>query len=178
MTSESRSAASGINRAKSRGPITAAGREKSSRNSLKHGFTSENMVVLACANSDEFEEVLNEYVATYLPTNPAQRRLVTAMVAANWRIRRLWTVETALFNQEMFRRYSESDPVAPATTEFLLALTFRNLADESLSLALCSRYESRLHRMHGRAYDTLHGLRSGPKKKVRNEAILAPQKWS
>jgi hypothetical protein len=166
MTSESRSAASRINGAKSRGPVTAAGREKSSRNSLKHGFTSENMVVLACESSDEFDEVLNEYVATYLPTSPAQRRLVNAMVAANWRIRRLWTVETALFNQEMFRRYSESDPVAPATTEFLLALTFRNLADDSRSLALCSRYESRLHRMHGRAYDTLRELqRSSPEEK-------------
>jgi hypothetical protein len=169
MTSESRSAISRINGAKSRGPVTAAGREKSSRNSLKHGFTSENMVVLACESSDEFEEVLNEYVATYLPTTPAQRRLVNAMVTANWRVRRLWTIETALYNQEMFRRYSESDPAAPATTEFLLALTFRNLADESRSLALCSRYESRLHRMHARAYETLRELQRSSSEEKKNE---------
>jgi hypothetical protein len=183
MTSELRSAASGINGAKSRGPITAAGLEESSRNALKHGFTSENMVVPACESSGEFEEVLNEYIATYQPATPAQRRLVNAMVTAHWRMRRLWSVETALYNSEMFRRYSEADPAAAATTEFLLALTFRNLADESRSLALCSRYESRLQRMRERAYQTFRELQRSSaeekeekeeKEEVRNEPIINP----
>jgi hypothetical protein len=52
MTSELKSATSRANGAKSRGPVTAEGREKSSRNSLDHGFTSKKTMVLECENED------------------------------------------------------------------------------------------------------------------------------
>jgi hypothetical protein len=73
MTSELKSATSRANGAKSRGPKTAEGREKSSRNSLDHGFTSKKNIVLECENEDDFQEMLRDYAATYQPGSRSKR---------------------------------------------------------------------------------------------------------
>src|ERR1700730_12115164 len=68
MTSELRSAASRANGAKSKGPKTAEGREKSSRNSLNHGFTSKKPIVLKCENEGYAPTVPVVYSDTSPPT--------------------------------------------------------------------------------------------------------------
>ena len=73
MTSELRSATARANGAKSKGPKTAAGREKSSRNSLNHGFTSKKTVVLKCENEGEVQEMIGFYAETYQPGSPVER---------------------------------------------------------------------------------------------------------
>jgi hypothetical protein len=103
MTPEQKADISRINGAKSRGPVTAAGRARSSRNATRHGFTSNHMVLLNCENPTEFQRVLDEYLLMYRPSSAIERSLVNEMVAAHWRIRRLWTIETALFNLELFQ---------------------------------------------------------------------------
>jgi hypothetical protein len=72
---------------RSQGPKTAADREKSSRNALKHGFTSRKLVRLECEDSDAFKEFLAEYAETYKPANAAEQHLVDEMIAARWRMR-------------------------------------------------------------------------------------------
>jgi hypothetical protein len=67
MTSELKSATARANGAKSRGPKSPETREKSSRNSIQHGFTARKTVVLECENNDEFHEILADYVTTYQP---------------------------------------------------------------------------------------------------------------
>ena len=77
-----------MNGAKSRGPTTPEGREKSSRNAVKHGFTSNSNMVLDCESSDQFHELLGDFFTTYQPASAVERDLVEEMVAARWRIRR------------------------------------------------------------------------------------------
>ena len=72
MTSELKSATSRANGAKSHGPKTAEGREKSSQNSLNHGFTAKKTVLLACENPAQFQEMLGDYAATYQPGSPVE----------------------------------------------------------------------------------------------------------
>jgi hypothetical protein len=67
MTSELKSATSRANGAKSRGPKSPETREKSSRNSIQHGFTAKKTIVLACECDDEFQEMLADCAATYQP---------------------------------------------------------------------------------------------------------------
>ena len=57
MTSKLKSETARINGARSRGPTTPAGLEKSSQNALKHGFTSASIIVLACELQSEFDEI-------------------------------------------------------------------------------------------------------------------------
>ncbi len=57
MPSQLKSDTARANGAKSRGPKSAETKEKSSRNSLRHGFTSRHSILLECENEDEFQEL-------------------------------------------------------------------------------------------------------------------------
>jgi hypothetical protein len=156
MTSELKSATSRANGAKSRGPKTAEGREKSSRNSLDHGFTSKKTILLKCENEGEFQTMLRDYAATYQPGSPVEEGLVNEMVASRWRMLRLRLIETALIDSEMDREPPESETTDDPA--YQLAFAFRRLVDESRAISLASRYESRLHRIHERSHRTLREL--------------------
>ena len=144
------------NGAKSRDPATAAGRQKSSRNSMSHGLTARNTLILQYENPEDFQKMLAEYYETYSPATAAEKDLVDQMIAARWRIRRLWTIETALLDSEILRREPEAD-LDPALE---LAQAFKSLADDSRALHLISRYESRLYRIHNQAYADLRELQN------------------
>src|SRR3982074_2217988 len=99
MTSTLKSETARINGAKSRGPTTDEGKEKSSRNALKHGLTAGNgNILLDCEDPHQFGEILNKFHGMFEPVTLAEKDIVEEMVAARWRIRRMWTIETGLFN--------------------------------------------------------------------------------
>ena len=166
-----RAEAARANGAKSRGPKTAAGRAKSSHNSLSHGFTSRSTIILEIEDPAEFQQILAEYRTTYLPETAAEKDLVDQMVAARWRMRRLWTIETALLDTEICRRQAQVKKEFTRTDSGVeLALAFQSVADDSRALSLITRYESRLSRMHDRAYASLRELqRERESKKLQNE---------
>jgi hypothetical protein len=86
----------------------AAGREKSSRYSLRQGFTSRSIILLECENSEEFHQMLANYRATYQPATDAESDLVDQMACARWRICRALGVETALPDTEIPRQPARS----------------------------------------------------------------------
>src|ERR1700686_5070263 len=156
MESNLKSETARANGAKSRGPTTPEGKEKSSRNSLKHGLTAgAGNILLDCEDPHEFEENFNKFIRIHEPATPAENDIVEEMVAARWRIRRMWTIETGLFNAEILTQTAGADSPDPSLH---LASAFRALADDSRSLALASRYEARLQRLYDRAYKTLREL--------------------
>jgi hypothetical protein len=159
MVSDLKSETARANGAKSRGPTTADGKEKSSHNAVKHGFTSKSLILLDCESPDEFGEVLDDYFKTHQPSNDAQIGLVNEMVAAHWRIRRIMMIETGMLNAEIQNQGTKSDS---NDTGVHMAAAFRALADDSRALALANRYESRLRRIHDRAYKTLRELQHSP----------------
>ena len=67
MPSELKSETSRINGAKSHGPKTAEGKETSSQNSLKHGFTSRKTLILKIESSDEYQAFLAQHIAIINP---------------------------------------------------------------------------------------------------------------
>ena len=161
MVSQLKSDTARANGAKSRGPTTPEGKEKSSRNSLKHGLTAgTGNILLDCEDPDEFEQAFNKLLGIHEPATPAENDIVEEMVAARWRIRRMWTIETNLFNVEILTQQSKTDSPDPGIH---LAMAFRSLADDSRSLALASRYEARLQRLYDRAYKTLRELQQARK---------------
>src|SRR6266446_3726265 len=109
MPTKLKSETARINGAKSRGPTSPDGLEKSSRNSLRHGLTARNTILLACESQDEFDRMLADYMTTYQPVTAEDTDLVKEMVAARWRIQRFWTIETALVDLEMLQPHPEFD---------------------------------------------------------------------
>jgi len=156
MTSDLKSATSRANGAKSHGPKTAEGKEKSSQNSLNHGFTAKKTILLQCENQEQFQKMQADYTVTYQPGSPVQEYLVSEMVACRWRMQRLRLIETALIDSEMDRELPDVE--TPEDPGYQLAFAFRRLVDESRAISLASRYESRLHRIHERTHRTLREL--------------------
>ena len=161
MVSNLKSETARTNGAKSRGPTTAEGKEKSSRNSLKHGLTAGNgNILLDCEDPFQFDEVLNKLLGIHQPATPAETDLVEEMVACRWRTRRMWTIETGLLNAEILNQQFKTDTPDP---NIHLTMAFRSLTDDSRSLVLANRYEARLQRLYDRAYKTLRELQQARK---------------
>ncbi len=159
MPSQLRSDTARANGAKSRGPKSAETKEKSSRNSLRHGFTARNIILLECESAEEFQKMEDDFAATHQPATPAEQDLVDEMVAARWRIERIRTIETVIQDCEMIRKKSEIEKTfLQPDSGVHLAMAFRTLAEESSCMALISRYETRLSRMYDRAYRALRQL--------------------
>ena len=175
MPSQLRSDTARANGAKSRGPKTAETKEKSSRNSLRHGFTSRHTMLLECEDEDEFQELEEEFAATHQPATPAEQDLVNEMVAARWRINRIRTIETVIMDCEMVRKKAEIEKqyIEP-DSGIHMGMAFRTLAEESRSLSLCNRYESRFSRMFDRAYRTLRELQKQAAEPRKQEAEPEP----
>ena len=159
MSSDLKSETARINGAKSTGPKSPETLAISSQNALKHGLTSRHTTLLRCENAPEFQAFIAAYVDAYHPANTAQQFMVNEMVSARWRIRRIRIVETALIDLEMTnnqatieKKYNHPD------SGIHLAESFRTIIEDSRSLSLVSRYESRLVRLHDRAYRILREL--------------------
>src|SRR5437764_6126102 len=147
MPSQLRSDTARANGAKSQGPTSAETREKSSQNSLRHGFTSRHSLLLECESPDELQEMQDEYAAMHHPATPAEQDLVDEMIAARWRIRRIRAVEVVMIDIEMTRNKPEVEKqFLEPDSGVHLALALTNLSEESRAMALMSRHEARLQR--------------------------------
>ena len=87
MPSDLKSETSRINGAKSHGPKTPEGKEASSQNAIKHGFTSRKTLILKTESPDEYQEFLAEHIAIHQPATLPESELVDQMAIARWRIR-------------------------------------------------------------------------------------------
>ncbi len=159
MPSDLKSETSRINGAKSHGPKTPEGKETSSLNSLKHGFTSRKTFILQTESHDEYRAFLAEHLTIHQPATPPEKELVEQMAIARWRIRRFVGAETVLIDCEMVRNRDKVDKeFGPTDSDLHLAMAIRSLADESRCLSLMSRYEARHQRCHDKAYAALREL--------------------
>jgi hypothetical protein len=147
--SESRIRASRANGARSRGPKTSEGKRRSSFNALRHGVLA-NCVLLSNESPDAFRELHQDFFRRFAPTDLATEALVQEMVSAIWRLRRLWAIEAATFNQELENHLNTSTSDAER-----LAAAFAALADNTRRLDLIHRYETRLHLVYRRALQCL-----------------------
>src|SRR6202011_4130115 len=100
MESQLKSETSRLNGAKSRGPVTPAGREKSSQNALRHGGASSRTIVLPCESPEEYRDLHETYKSTYNPDGAAETTLVAEMADARWRMIRLDDLEADLLIDE------------------------------------------------------------------------------
>src|SRR5712692_739280 len=129
MSSERRIQSARANGARSRGPVTAAGKKNSAQNSTRHGVLAQT-VVLECESKDRFEEFLAALTAEFQPRTTTEIEILETMAVARWRQMRVWRIQTAGFDLEMSREFSAQ--IAPVRA----AIVFRTLADNSRVLDL------------------------------------------
>ena len=149
--------ASRANGARSQGPSTPQGKQRSSQNAIRHGLLA-RCIVLDKESRASFEALLTQHLDRLQPADGVEFGMVEEMVASYWRMRRAWAIETRLL-EDAANAQGESDPVGS------IAAAFTSLA-ASPALALMHRYETRLHLVYQRSLHNLLLLRTLA---VRNE---------
>jgi hypothetical protein len=162
MSSQRKINSARTNGAKSHGPKTEAGRQKSARNALTHGFYASS-IVLQQESPEQYQALLDAYIQQFQPDGPAELQLIEEMVAAKWRQRRLWAIETDLLEDEIIAQKEKLDadgvtysPITPLT------FAYRDLS-ASAALPSLTRHESGLERSYFRALKTVLELQRGRK---------------
>jgi len=142
MSSLRRINASRANAARSRGPITAEGKQRSSANAIRHGLLAK-CVVLENESSACFDDLVAQHTERFAPADGVEFGIVEEMAAAHWRMRRAWAIENRLM-EKAIRNQPPGDEAAR------IAAAFSELA-ATPELNLLHRYEARLHRIYQRA---------------------------
>ena len=84
------------NALKSTGPTSPEGKERSRRNALRHGLTSET-VITTLEDAEDYQAFEAAVTADYDAETAVERELVLRLASVLWRLRRATGIELALF---------------------------------------------------------------------------------
>ena len=163
MSSQRRMEASRANGARSRGPVTPEGKERSAKNAIRHGLMAQT-VVLQDEDPEAFETTVDALIERFQPADEFELSLIEDMAAAQWRQHRIGAIETRLLDNAA-AGFSDELPIDR------LVAAFESLASGP-AIALVHRYETRQNRMFHRALKTLIELR---KQNLPNEPNPIPE---
>ena len=143
MTSYRQIEANRRNALKSTGPQTAAGKQSSRRNALRHGLTAET-VIGALEDAEDYKAFEAAVIADYDAQSAVERELVLQLASILWRLRRATTMETGLFEiqADHLHNYRKSQPLSDSRdvihTLLRRADSDRNVkADNTVEFARC-----------------------------------------
>ena len=172
MRSELQIQASRANGSKSRGPITEEGKLASSRNAEKHGLLS-TFVVLSGEDQCHFQKLIERLYEELQPQSGIEEDLVETMAVARWRQTRLWIVEKSSYDRQILREMEQARPNVPHPSA-LCGMAFATLGNDSRTLDLINRYESRFDRQYLRAHKRLMDMRKSRESNPPNEPKPEP----
>ena len=141
MNTEKRILASRANGAKSRGPITPAGKARSRSAIRSHRLAAAN--VLTNESSNAFFTLLGHHYNCLAPTNDIECAMIEEMVSAYWRMRRGWAIENSLLEGA-----TVNQPDGPELSR--IAQANAELSSNQQVIALRGE-ETRLQRIYQRA---------------------------
>ena len=114
MSTQRQIDANRLNALQSTGPRTAEGKAASSQNALKSGLDADSQFVIG-ESRQEFAELQDEYTDRFLPRSPDERFLVDTLIRNEWLLRRLFRVESQLWEYHTLRASrSEGVPLGEA----------------------------------------------------------------
>ena len=159
------------NGAKATGTKTPDGLRKSAQNSIRHGLTAETLV-LSNESQNKFDELMEAFIRKFQPKDQVELELVTEMVAARWRLRRVWLIQTAALDLQMDRMVPEiAEQFEIISQPTRLSLAFTTLANQEKSLQLLLRYETTYSRAFDRALKTLDKIQNSHTQSIRTEEL-------
>ncbi|MCC6366937.1 MAG: hypothetical protein IT165_25745, partial [Bryobacterales bacterium] len=105
------------------------------------------------------------------PASVTESHLLTEMVNSCWRLRRIWSIETALIDSEMFTHKDDFDAAWSHHHPAMRAMDAMTvvLAESPVMLETLQRYETRYDRLYRSSMDQLLKLR-----RLRHAPEIAP----
>jgi hypothetical protein len=137
MASEAQIRANKLNSQHSTGPRTAAGKQASRSNAIKHGLAA-RMLVLPTESDVEYHELRGALLTEFDPQSPSEMFLVDQIAQNWWRLNRSRRYETG-----MLSKLDAENGEAPTHTDF----------------DLHRRYEAAIERAYYRAYDRMDRIK-------------------
>lgn len=153
MATQRQIAANRRNAQRSTGPKTPAGKARSSKNVLTHGFTARQLV-LSIEDAAAFEQLKQSLFDELQPSTPTQVLLTERIVAAAWRIARLRSATTNVLERDIQYKRERTEEYQDDLT-----LLSRALCGEIDYFDRLARYEARLDRTIAKALAQLRELR-------------------
>ena len=89
----------------SKGPKSDLGKLKSSKNSLKHGLTSKQLVI--GESYKEFEKYRDRMIDELKPEGILEEETVFKIIDTGFRLRRIGEVEAGVYNQEILHHEAD-----------------------------------------------------------------------
>ena len=96
MTSSRQVDANRRNAQFSTGPVTAAGKQRSRRNAIRHGLTAET-IIDALEDAEDYAAFEQAVTADFEARSAVERELVLRLASLLWRLRRATAIESGLF---------------------------------------------------------------------------------
>jgi hypothetical protein len=147
-----------INRANaqhSTGPKTAAGKQRSSLNALRHGLTGQ-IVVMPTEDLQAYQLHLESFTDEYHPQGATESHLVQALADTSWRLNRVAALETNLLTLGIANALS---PISDAPQQVQDAFsTVAALESQSKALSNLGLHSQRLSRQFEKTVAQLRDL--------------------
>ena len=143
--SEAQLRANRLNAQKSTGPRTEEGKQRSSLNATRHGFTSQ-VLALPPEQMEALHRILGEFETHYEPCGTQEKHLVHMLAQVQYWLHRIMASEHNLFaigSAENSELWDVNHPEAQSA--FVFAETVRRSKDPLLTLSI---YEQRLMRQY------------------------------
>lgn len=163
MTTEIKAGANRANALKSTGPKSSKGKARSSKNALKHGLLSRE-VLLKGDNEAALVDLGRRMRLELDPQGPLEELLVDRIVSLAWRLRRAQQIEVDCME---IRRAKISDwalqfpqPEHKAEARHLAGGAFMHHGDAGKTFLAVSRYEAGIERGMYRALHELQRLQA------------------
>ncbi len=147
-----------INGAKSHGPVTPEGKERSSQNARKHGLTARRSVVIDPEEESEYLRYHESMLKALNPEDEVQETLAEIVVRSAWRLRLFLDVE-ADFMRDNLEKGSRLHH----------AFTYNGMHDR---FAVLSRYQVNIERTLYKALDDLRRRQSESKQALPSASLM------
>jgi hypothetical protein len=131
---------------RSTGPRTAAGKQRSSLNALRHGLTAAS-AVLPSEDQAAYNAHRRGFFDEYQPATPTETQLVQELADTSWRLNRIPSLEAALLDR------AANPPTDQAAIDF-------DIVDAHRALATLGLHYQRLSRQFQKAVDQLREIQS------------------
>jgi hypothetical protein len=159
MRTDKQQQASRENGAHSNGPASSQGKANSAKNSLKHGLTARNPILLSIEDEEAYEQIRVEYENLFRPANIVERQLVDEMVSVQWRRQRAEALEAATLEEAI--KSTASGSVAEA---------YDHALNHGKSLLNLQRLADRLSRHYLRLLKTFETVRDATAPSSENQS--------
>jgi hypothetical protein len=174
-TDRAASSTAAVNKAsagKSTGPRTAAGKQRSSLNALRHGLTG-HIVVLPTEDQAAYQIHLRRFVDQFQPKGALEEQLVQSLGDTTWRLNRVPATEATFLTlaaEDLLDSVPTNEPRAAAA--LAQAQAFHH---QSHTLANISIYEQRLARLFDRTLKQLREIQAERREHEARQMIDAAQ---